>query len=155
MNCRHARKAISAYVDDALSLDEKRDFEAHLRTCTACRKRLEETQALHRLFASAERFAAPHGFAPKILATIAEKERSRQGSFFSIRPVFLRAVQVAVALIVLTIGIISGNLILPERPNTFGQAAVRQTFSLNLFQAMPPDSIGGIYNSLMGARHEK
>ena len=55
----------------------------------------------------------------------------------------------------MTIGIISGNLLLPERTDPIGQTAVQETFSLDLFQAMPPDSIGGIYGTLMRPSHEK
>jgi len=112
-------------------------------------------QAMRGLFAAAERFPAPHGFAARVLKTIKEDERPRRRSFFSIGPVFLRAAQVAVALIVLTIGIVSGNLLLAERPVPSGQTAVQQTFSLNLFQAMPADSIGGIYIRLMRSSHEE
>ena len=115
MKCRHARKMISQYVDDALSPDEKKDFDSHIRSCASCREGLEETRALHRLFASAERFPAPYGFATRVLANLEEKEGSRLRSLSGFRPFFLRAAQVAFALVVMTIGIISGNLLLPER----------------------------------------
>jgi anti-sigma factor RsiW len=145
----------SQYVDGALSPDEKKGFESHIRSCASCRKRLEETRALHQMFASARRFPAPYGFAAKVLANLEEKEGSRLRGLLSIRPLFLRAAQMAFALFVITIGIISGNLLLSERTEHIGQTAVQQTFSLDLFQAMPPDSIGGIYNTLMRPSHER
>jgi anti-sigma factor RsiW len=146
MNCRHARKMISRYVDDELRPEEKKDLDAHIRSCASCREELEETRVLNRLFASAQRFPAPYGFSTRVLASLQEKER---------RPFILRAAQVASVLVVMAIGIISGNLLLAERPANRGQAAVQETFSLDLFQATPPDSIGGIYNTLMRANHEK
>jgi len=155
MKCTHVRKMMSPFVDDALSPDEKKNFDAHIRGCATCREELEETRALHRLFASAERFPAPYGFATRVLANLEEKEGSGVWSLLSVRPFFLRAAQVVFALVVMTIGIFSGNLLLPQRTTPIGQAAVQQTFSLDLFQATPPDSIGGIYNTLMSPRHER
>jgi anti-sigma factor RsiW len=155
MKCKHVRKMISQYVDDELSPDEKKDFDSHIQSCASCREELEETRTLHQLFASAERFHAPHGFATRVLANLEEKEGSRLWSLVSFRPFFLRTVQVAFAFVVMTIGITSGNLLLAERTNPIGQTAVQETFSLDLFQATPPDSIGGIYNTLMRTSHER
>jgi anti-sigma factor RsiW len=155
MKCRHVKKMISQYVDDELSPSRKRDIESHIRSCGSCRDGLEEAQALRVLFSSAERFPAPYGFATRVLANLDEKEASRTRSLLGFRPLFLRTAQVVLALLVMTIGIISGNLLLPERTNPIGQTAVQQTFSLDLFQATPLDSIGGIYNTLMRSGHEK
>jgi anti-sigma factor RsiW len=155
MKCRHVRKKISQYIDNDLSPDEKKNFGSHIQNCASCRKELKETLALNQLFASAERFPAPYGFSTRVLANLDEKEGSRVGRLFGFRPLFLRAAQVAFALVVMTVGIISGNLLLAERPNPAGQAAVQETFSLDLFQATPPDSIGGIYNTLMESSHER
>ncbi len=154
MNCKHMKEMISRHVDDRLDPDEQVSFDLHIRSCAACRKILEETRALHQMFASAQRFPAPYGFATRVLANLEEKEGSRIRSLLSIRPFFLRAAQVAFALVVMTIGIISGNLLLADRTNPIGQTAVQETFSLDLFQATPPDSIGGIYNTLMRPSHE-
>jgi anti-sigma factor RsiW len=155
MECRHARNMISRYIDDELTPDEKKDFESHTRICAPCKEELEETLALHQLFASAERFPAPYGFATRVLANLDEKERSRVRGILGFRPLFLRAAQVAFALVVITIGVVSGNLLLTERTDHVGQTAVQETFSLDLFQATPPGSIGGIYNTLMRSSHEK
>jgi anti-sigma factor RsiW len=155
MKCTNVRKKISQYIDNELNLDEKKAFDSHIRDCASCREELEETQALHQLFVSAERFPAPHGFTTRVLANLEAKEGWRLRSLLSIRPFFMRAAQVAFALVVMTIGIISGNLLLAERTDHNGQAAVQETFSLDLFQATPPDSIGGIYNTLMRPSHEK
>jgi anti-sigma factor RsiW len=148
------KKMISRHVDDRLDPNEQVSFDLHIRSCAACRKILEETRALHQMFASAQRFLAPYGFATRVLANLEEKEGSRLRSLLSIRPFFLRAAQVAFALVVMTIGIISGNLLLADRINPIGQTAVQEAFSLDLFQATPPDSIGGIYNTLMRPSHE-
>jgi anti-sigma factor RsiW len=155
MKCRHARKMISRYIDDELSLDEKKDFDSHIQSCASCREGLEETLALHQMFASAHRFPAPYGFATRVLANLDEKEGSRVRRLLGFRPLFLRAAQVAFALVVMTVGVVSGNLLLAERTERIGQTAVQETFSLDLFQATPPGSIGGIYDTLMRTNHER
>jgi anti-sigma factor RsiW len=146
---------ISQYVDDELSSSRKRDIESHIESCSACRDALKDARALHVLFSSAERFPAPYGFAARVLASLDEKEASRIRSLLGFRPLFLRAAQAALVLLIMTIGIISGNLLLPEKTTPIRQTAVQQIFSLDLFQAAPPDSIAGIYNTLMRLGHEK
>ena len=155
MKCRRAEAFISQYVDGELSPDKKKDFESHILRCASCSNALKEIRALHELFASARRFPAPYGFATRVLANLGEKDRSRAERIFGFRPFFLRAAQVAFALVVMTLGVVSGNMLLPERTEHIGQAAVQETFSLDLFQATPPGSIGGIYNTLMRPTHER
>ena len=155
MKCRQVRKIISRYVDDELSREEKKDVDSHIRGCASCREELEETRVLHRMFASAERYPAPYGFATRVLANLQEKEGSRSRRLLPVKPFLLRAAQVAFALVIMTIGMISGNLLLEQRIEPVGQAAVQETFSLDLFRSMPPDSIGGIYVTLMRPNHER
>ena len=155
MKCTHVKKMISRYVDEELSRDEKKGFDFHVRSCASCREELEETRALHRLFASAERFPAPFGFTARVLGNLDEKEGARFRDLFDIRPFFLRSAQVTLALVVITVGILSGNLLLAERTQAVEQTAVvREAFSLDLFQATPPDSIGEIYSNFMRPNHE-
>ena len=155
MECPSIRQMISPYVDDELSLDEKKAFDSHIQSCAACKKALEKALALHQLFASAERFPAPYGFAAKVLASLEEQQGFRLLRLPTMKPFFLRAAKVAFALGVITIGIVTGSMLLPERINHISQTAVQQTFSLDLFQAMPPGSIGGAYVTIMGAGNER
>ena len=155
MECAPIRQMISPYVDDELSLDEKKAFDSHIQSCAACKKALEKALALHQLFDSAERFPAPYGFAARVLANLEEPQGFRLLGLFTMKPFFLRAAQVAFAVGVMTIGIVTGSLLLPERTNPIPQTAIQQTFSLDLFQAMPPGSIGGAYVTIMGAGNER
>ena len=155
MKCRHAKKMISRYVDDELSPEEKKAFDCHIQSCASCRNELEETRALHRLFASAEKYSAPYEFATRVFANLEEKEPSPVRGILGFRPYFLRAAEVVFALVVMTLGILSGNLLLPQRRDYIGQSSVQETFSLDLFQATPPGSIGGVYNTLMRPSNEK
>ncbi len=155
MQCSGIRELISSYIDDQLGPDEKEAFSCHIRSCPGCREALEEVQSVHELFASAERFSAPYGFTTRVMASLETKEPSRWWAFFTLRPFVLRAMEVAFALIVVITGMLFGHLlvadrVLPQRPVT-----IQESFSLDLFQATPPDSIGGVYVALAEATHEK
>ncbi len=156
MKCSQIRKMISPYVDGELGPEEKKMFESHLPDCPGCTKELEATESVHRLFASPERFEAPLGFAARVMARIEEREQARSSfwGFFTLQPAFLRVVEVAFALVIFLIGAFSGNLLMTGR--TAGQApTVQESFSLDLFQAAPPDSVGGIYMRLAGVADER
>jgi anti-sigma factor RsiW len=157
MKCSQITKIISRYIDHELGPEERRLFELHIRDCSGCRHELEEVQAVHELFASAERFPAPYGFATRVMANLEAKEPSWLWQLFTLRPFFLRTVEVAFALIIMIIGVVSGNLLVADR--TSGRQAVQTTvqesFSLDLFQATPPDSVGGAYVRLVGAGDER
>ena len=157
MKCSQIRTMISQYVDDELSADEKKVFAFHIQNCPACKEELEEIQSVHQLFASVERFPAPSGFTTRVMANLETKEPSWLWQLFTLRPFFLRAVEVAFALIIMIIGVVSGNLLVADRTSgkQVVQATVRESFSLDLFQATPPDSVGGAYVRLMGAGDER
>jgi len=155
MECKRTRKMISQYIDEVMGPDEKKDFVSHIRDCAACREVLEESRAVHQMFASVERFSAPYGFATRVLANLVEIEEKREArpwGLLGLRSFFPRAAQVAFALAVMIIGIISGDQLLVDRTRSYGQATVQEVFSLDLFQAMPRDSIGGIYLGFMGGK---
>jgi anti-sigma factor RsiW len=157
MKCSQIRNMISQYVDDELTPDEKKAFRSHIQNCLACKEELEEIQAVHHLFDSAEVYPAPLGFATRVMAHLEEPEEaalSRLWRFVTGRPFFLRTVEVAFAMVIMLIGVISGNLLVADR--TSGrQATVQESFSLDLFQAAPPDSVGGTYMRLAGVGDER
>jgi len=155
MNCAKVRKLISSYIDDQLDSDEKKAFVSHIRNCHGCRKAMEEVQAVHELFTSAERFSVTYGFATRLMANLEAKEPSRWWAFFTRRPLVLRTMEWAFALIVVMIGMISGNLLIADRVTPKQSATIQESFSLDLFQATPPGSIGGVYVALVGGTDEK
>lgn len=150
MKCKQIREMISRRMDGRIGPDEQEGFNLHVRSCAACRKILEENRAVHELFASAEKFSAPYGFAARVMANVKEQEQSRFRGFPASRPFFLRAVQAAFALIVVFVGLISGSALVPERPVPRREASIHQSFSLDVFEAAPPDSIAGVYIAMAG-----
>jgi anti-sigma factor RsiW len=155
MQCNEIRQLISAYIDDQLGLDEKRTFAFHVRNCSKCREKLKEIHSVHELFASTERFSAPYGFTARVMARLETNEPSRWWTLFTRRPLILRAVEGAFAIIVVITGLLFGNLLTTDQGPPVGQATIQESFSLDLFQATPPDSVGGVYVALAEATHEK
>ena len=67
MSCHDARESLSAFLDEALAPDERRQVAAHLEGCPDCRRelaRLEQTVALLRRVEPAR---APVGFVDRVL----------------------------------------------------------------------------------------
>jgi anti-sigma factor RsiW len=157
MTCPEARNMISLYIDDELLPDERQGFVAHIETCQACREELTETEQLHGLFVVAPRFDAPLGFAPRVLAQVDKKKERWFGHLWqslSSQPFFLRTAQIAFALVIVIIGALSGSLLTTAR-TTEALPTVRESFSLDLFKATPPDSVGGVYMRLVGVANER
>jgi predicted anti-sigma-YlaC factor YlaD len=155
MQCTEIRQLISSYIDDQLGLDEKKAFAIHIRNCSTCREELEEVQSVHELFTSAERFTAPYGFTARVMASLETKEPFRLRAFFTLRPFALRAVEGAFALIVVITGMLFGHLLITDQGPPARQATIQESFSLDLFQATPPDSVGGVYVALAEGPNEK
>ena len=155
MDCIKARRLLSASIDNQLKPDESEEFVHHLQACESCSQELKELSSIHELFESAERYQAPYGFATRVMANLEAGEPSWLWGVFNLRPFFLRTVEVAFALIIMIIGVISGNLLVTDRAVPQREASVEQSLSLDVFQATPPDSIAGIYVMMMGVRDER
>ena len=154
MKCRTARKILSAYIDDELAAEQRDPVRLHLLECESCRNELTQLLSLDKLFTVAERFVAPPGFSTRVMANIEERPRSTWRSFFA-RPLLFKVVEVAFALIIVVIGLISGNMLTSQRSSTESSAEVRQYFALDTFDAAPSGSIGGIYFAMTGVRNAK
>jgi anti-sigma factor RsiW len=155
MRCTAIRKLISLHIDNRLSSDEEKAFSSHVGTCPGCQEALEEAQAVHKLFTSAERLSAPYGFTTRVMAGIRAEEPSLWWAIFTHRPLVLRAMEWGFALIVIVSGLLFGNLLVPERVPPQGHVSIQESFSLDLFQAVPPGSLSGAYVALAEANHEK
>lgn len=155
MRCSPFHQLIALAVDDRLSPKEKEALSSHLRTCPGCREALEDTQKIHELFSSTERFSAPYGFSSRVIAGLEEQVSSSWWSFFTQRPLFLKTLEWGFALIIIMTGLFFGNLWTTDGLSPKGPLALKESFSLDVFQATPPDSIGGAYLALEEGSHEK
>lgn len=153
MNCKEAKEAISPYIDEALTPSERDAFSRHIRECSNCRRKYEEIQDVHTLLAGAEPYRAPEGFLERVKArTEAHAEADGWGLFSRRTPLFLKFAEAAFAVVIMIVGIISGNILatgrhLHERPPVIGES-----LSLDVFDSLPPESIGGAYISMTEVR---
>jgi predicted anti-sigma-YlaC factor YlaD len=154
MECQVVRDMLSEYIDDELIQEQKGRIDLHLRDCEACRKELEELLIVHRFFTDAERFTAPFGFSAKVMANLEETRESIWVALFA-RPILFRVIGTAFVLIIVIIGLISGNILTARKPPSLTSVEVTQSFALNAFEAAPSGSIGGLYVSMTGVRNEK
>jgi len=93
MRCPEASETMSMHLDSALSAEEERALEGHLRECPECRRELELIQRVDGLLRDAQlRQPAPH-FVSRVMVRV---ERDRQ-----------RAMWVRGALILL-LGVVTG-----------------------------------------------
>jgi len=149
MKCRKT-KLISACIDGELEGEEKTLFEAHLRGCLECSRRIEGIRATRALFTNAERYKAPYGFSARVMAKAAEGETKR----FSLFPLWVKFAEVAVVLAMIIVGVISGRFLMSS---FMGQrtGTISSSFSLEIFEPTPPDSLGGAYLALLETKNEK
>jgi anti-sigma factor RsiW len=150
MKCLKSKKIISSYIDGELSMDEKVLLESHMNECSSCSRELEEMKSLHELFVNAEKFNAPYGFDTRVMANV--NHCGPRGS--SLIPLFVRVAEMIVVIVIIITGIISGSFmmisLMPQRAEN-----ITSSFSIEIFDAVPPDSVGGIYLSMMEVRNEK
>ncbi len=149
MRCSRAKKLFSPYIDKALTKAETELFDAHIRDCKKCRTMLEEMQAIHNTFSSMERLNAPYAFTTRVMATIDEKRTKRLSLF----PVLSRLIEAAVVILVIIIGSRAGSLL----GKTFAgqKTTIVSSLSLDAFESVQPNSIGGAYIAMMEGNNEK
>ena len=84
----------------------------------------------------------PFGFATRVMARIEENEkRAPFWGFFTLQPFFLRAVEVAFALVVIIIGMVSGNLLVAgQNPGKASQPCKNHFLSISSRPRLPIQS---------------
>ena len=156
MGCRRISKMISYYIDDRLTPTDRETFLQHIKDCPQCSKELAETQAVHQLFAKAEKTPAPYGFTTRVMENLEHKDipQTRIREFFLFRPFLPRFAGAVLTLAVMVFGVISGNLLVTDRVSQ-NNATIKQTFSLDVFQANPPGSLERAYAGIMEVDYER
>ncbi|MDO9289611.1 MAG: zf-HC2 domain-containing protein [Thermodesulfovibrionales bacterium] len=150
MNCSKTHKLISPYIDGELKASDREAFEAHIKSCRTCSIAVEEVRNQHNLFSYAKQFNAPYAFSTRVMANIAPEKAGG----FSWTPLIIRFAEVVALLVIIFSGIISGGFLagrlMPEK-----LSSVASSFSLDIFDSAPPDSLGGVYLAMTEVRHEK
>jgi len=149
MKCTKAHKLMSASLDGELSVSEQELLAAHLKQCVACGKEYHAFQEMHRLLRHAQPFSAPPYLASRIMARLDTVETQ---PFFA--PLWANFAEALVILMVIGIGVVSGNLI----SNSMGLRNFDNgvaSMSLEIFDATPPESLGGAYLAMLEVSNEK
>jgi anti-sigma factor RsiW len=143
-------KLVSPYIDGELSEKDKARFEAHAAGCPVCGARLEAFRGMQAAFAAAEREKAPAWFAARVKARVAgEKPRRSTAS-----SALVRLAGAVVVLLMMTAGVLSGGY-LAGSIQGMPAANIAASLSLDVFEAAPADSVGGVYLAMTEANHEK
>jgi anti-sigma factor RsiW len=147
---------MSLYIDNELSPVDKETFFLHIKSCPHCSKELAESQAVHQLFTKAEKSPAPYGFTARVMENLEQREtpRTKIREFFLFRPLLPRFAGVVLALSVMVLGTITGNLLVTDRVSQ-NNATIEQAFSLDVFQANPPGTLEGAYAGIMEVDNER
>jgi Putative zinc-finger len=94
MTCEKAEDFLSAYLDDMLDLQHRREVEAHLLSCAACQAVLEDYRRFDVLLVQEPRVAPPEELyariveSPEFVAITRSQKRSERGGMLTaLRPV--------------------------------------------------------------------
>ena len=136
MKCSKAHKLISSYIDGELPEQDIRTLEDHMKVCHKCRTEFEEGKELHNLFANADKFKAPYGFHPRVMANISSGKLIE----FSRYPVFVRFAEAVVIILVIAFGILSGGFLI-KGSMADRTSEVMASLSLDVFNSAPPGSL--------------
>jgi len=150
MNCPKT-KLISAYLDEELPSGDRAALETHLPGCAQCGAALMDMRALRAAFASTARHQAPYGFSTRVMARTVELEKKKAPWFV---PFFVRSAEAAVLLMVIFVGIMAGRFMTNGSSMT-QPVNLASSLSLDLFDAAPPGSLGGVYLAMTEASNEK
>lgn len=150
MKCPKA-EYVSAYFDGEMGQADRTAFQSHIQTCSRCSAALEELQSLRSAFSAAPRHQAPYAFSTRVAARAAAL-KGKKSPWFS--PAVIKIAEAAVLLIVITVGVMAGKVLIPgsAAPNSRNLTA---SFSLDVFDPTPPDSLGGTYLAMTEAGHER
>ena len=153
MMCNKVREMISPYIDEALEPSERDVFIRHIQECSECRAHYEEIRDVHALLAGAERYRAPTGFSSRVMASVKAEQEAGMRAFSAFKtPLFLKFAEAAFAVVIAIIGIISGNILMTNGYTSERPPVIEESLSLDVFDPLPPDSIGGAYIVMTEAR---
>ena len=146
---------MSALIDNEIRPAEKESLTHHIHACDDCRALYEEMLSVHDLFATAGHHKAPENFPRQVMAKLEAEMESGSMIFPKRIPLFLKLAEIGFAIAIVIVGIISGNILMmnshrPERPH-----GIESSFSLDAFDPVPSNSLGGTYVAMTEVRNEK
>ena len=73
LDCKHVWPYLSDFIDDTVTLEERRDIELHLEHCEVCSAILDSLHNILVLTADDRVFRLPIGYGERLHARIAEE----------------------------------------------------------------------------------
>lgn len=150
MNCFKAKKLISPFIDNELTVIEHKKLEEHLESCSKCKNELEELKKIQLLFITAEKFSTPDKFSSRIMANVFENSRKEPEKSYSIP--FKVALSFTLILII-CIGILSGSILADQI--IYKKTNHENLISLEGLNEVFDDSIDGTYLTIMEGNNER
>jgi len=151
MKCKKIKRKLYAYLDNELNKSQKAKIQQHLCHCSDCAREahlLTRTSSALKIWRDIE---PSDNFSATFWRKAAAQEASQP-----LRPSFLRRLihipfTVAIATVLLfglLLGGIAGSYLLLQNDEAKVEQEYVDSFALDSFKALPPDSIGGIYFTL-------
>ncbi len=103
MTCHDARESLSAFLDEALAPDERREVEAHLEDCAECRRELERLGQTVALLHRVEPARAPVGFVDRVAAAARPRPWYRRAAAAVFLPLSVKLPVEATALVMVAL----------------------------------------------------
>ena len=166
MRCKKIISYLNAYVDGELPERQRFIVEAHLTTCEACRRRLEELRGIGELFQGTLSVPTmPDGLAARIMA---EARRKQPTGIPGRRSLLLdwnllewiaglsAPMRLATCATVL-LAVVMGWSLVGRWPAQEGlnREQGRNLYGLEWFAPAPPDSIGSVYIAMTDEDYRK
>lgn len=150
MRCSKARRLMSIFLDQELSVKEQPVLASHLEQCEPCREAFQALQETRHYFSLAEQFNAPPGFSRQLMAGLNPAPRPHP----LLPMLFARCAEVVVILLVVGIGVVLGRFV--DTSMKVNHPAEEISFlSLALFDPAPSDSLGGAYLAMTEGGNEQ
>ena len=154
MRCRSIKKRLSAYQDGEIAEKERERIAAHLSECQACRSAYAEMEQVWQSLEKIPEIEASAGFEGRLFERINTVPALRSRWRFRWLDWVYRAYPApAMAAVVLLVGIVLGGYLGTTLVSGFSSAPAQvqalkadtDIFSLKVFSAVPPGSLGDGY----------
>jgi len=146
MKCPKVRKKLSAFLDNELKEEERKKIREHLKICPLCARELKELSLTWEFVKELEGVKSSPYLWNNILKKISQPIFIRNRTFHILAPIAATVILIGGILT----GILIGRIFYSERI-FFTQKENTDFLYLNTFDDFPPDSIGGIYTTLVSS----
>lgn len=147
MKCKKVRKKLSAFLDNELKEKERKKIREHLKICPLCAQELKELSLVWGVVKKLEGVEPSPYLWNSILKKISQPVFIKKKTFHILAPVAATVILIGGILT----GILIGRIFYSEKITLAQKKTIEEILPLNTFNDFPPDSIGGIYSTLVSS----